>query len=243
MILQDTIPYDVSTLARLPGVAPFDMANWLHVDEAYAAQMAERLRLLRTSRDRVLRLDDTARPAAIEALRMVLAHLPMEFAQNVGWVRCPDGRDVALNWEDPLGTLCQIIQEDICILEKRGGAEHVLTGAVLCFPASWTLAEKYLRPLTRIHAPVASYDSALAKRVQRLFDGVQPGKPLWRHNVLRYADPTLHQPRLEADPRDGDHPEAAPFIRSERQCLLRLPDTDAVIFSIHTYVTRSQVNE
>ena len=28
----------------------------------------------------------------------------------------------------------------------------------------------------------------------------------------------------------------APFLRSERQCILRLPQSGAVVFSIHTYV-------
>jgi len=29
---------------------------------------------------------------------------------------------------------------------------------------------------------------------------------------------------------------SAPYLRSERQSILRLPDTGAVVFSIHTYV-------
>ncbi|MGB3148856.1 MAG: heme-dependent oxidative N-demethylase subunit alpha family protein, partial [Paracoccaceae bacterium] len=54
-------------------------------------------------------------------------------------------------------------------------------------------------------------------------------------NSLLYVDPSLHQPRQEGEsrPRQG---LAAEFVRSERQCLRRLPETGAVIFSIHTYV-------
>jgi hypothetical protein len=55
---------------------------------------------------------------------------------------------------------------------ERRGDEHVLTAAVLCFPASWHLADKIGRPLTTIHVPVKVYDETLARRVQRLFDGV-----------------------------------------------------------------------
>jgi len=29
-----------------------------------------------------------------------------------------------------------------------------------------------------------------------------------------------------------------PFLRSERQCILRLPETEAVVFTIHTTVVR-----
>ena len=121
-------------------------------------------------------------------------------------------------------------------MEKRG-PEHVLTGAVLCFPASWKLSEKVGRPLTAIHDPVDEYDAGLAARVQRLFDGVQEGRPLWRMNQLWYADPELHQPRSVTAPRAiEDGPEGAAYYRSERQCILRLPQTQAVVFSIHTMV-------
>ena len=136
---------------------------------------------------------------------------------------------VSLDRDAPLLTLGRLVQEDICLLEKRG-EEHVLTGAVLCFPANWRLAEKINRPLLGIHAPVPEYDENIARRVQRLFDGVRVGRPLWRFNKLSYSDADLHQPYKKTD---GD---VTPFIRSERQCILRLPRTDAVVFSIHTFV-------
>ncbi|MGR3813194.1 MAG: heme-dependent oxidative N-demethylase family protein, partial [Cognatishimia activa] len=149
----------------------------------------------------------------------------------------PDGRAVALNYKDPLGTLAQLVQEDFCILQKQGN-EHVLTGALLCFPASWTLAEKFMRPLVRIHKPVRSYDANIAKRVQRLFDGVRVGRPVWRFNALHYADAELFHPRTEDAPREDDHREQS-FLRSERQVIMRLPETDAVVFAIHTYVVEA----
>jgi hypothetical protein len=31
-----------------------------------------------------------------------------------------------------------------------------------------------------------------------------------------------------------------PYLRSERQCILRLPETGAVVFSIHTTVIRAE---
>ena len=129
------------------------------------------------------------------------------------------------------------MQEDLCILQKCGD-EHVLTGAVLCFPASWTLSEKFMRPLIGIHDPVAEYDARLATRVQRLFDGVQVGRPLWRFNALWYSDPALHQPRSSSARREAHSAEEGAYLRSERQCILRLPRTNAVIFSIHSFVLK-----
>ena len=235
MILQQRLPYDVTAPPRLPGVAPFQMADWLHVDDAYAGQMARREALLAERRADVLALDPAARPAAEELLEMVLAHLPAGFALSGEEVRCPDGRRAVLDRGDPLGTCGRLVQEDLCLMQARGGV-HVLTGAVLCFPASWTLSEKVLRPLVGIHAPVKDYDDGLARRVQRLFDGIQVGRPLWRFNALYYDDPELFQPRSENDRRAAPNQTTAAYMRSERQCLLRLPESRAVVFSIHTYV-------
>jgi hypothetical protein len=132
-------------------------------------------------------------------------------------------------------TAALLVQEDLCILQKSGD-EHVLTAAALCFPASWRLSEKYMRPLIGIHEPVDSYDDNIARRVQRMFDGIRPHRPLWRFNALWYDDPGLFQPRSALAPRDVTDAHTARFLRSERQSLSRLPETDAVVFSIHTFV-------
>jgi hypothetical protein len=238
MILQDTIPYDVFAGPRLPGVAPLDEATWLQADEAYPAQMAERRRLLAERPEAVHALLPGALEAACETLDNVLGALRAMPGFTVGpdTVTGPDGITTPVDRAAPLMTLGRIVQEDInLMIRPEGAAEHVLGGSVLCFPASWRLDEKIGRPLTAIHAPVAEYPE-IAARVQRLFDGVQVGRPLWRFNVLWYDDPTLFQPRSRLTPRPLSDPTGAAFLRSERQCILRLPRTRAVVFSLHTYV-------
>ena len=154
-----------------------------------------------------------------------------------GRVQRPDGAEVALDPVRPLATLGRLVQEDLCVME-RAGEEHILTGACLCFPASWSLSEKIGRPLTGIHTPVASYDGDIARRVQRMFDAIRVEQPLWRMNALVYVDPSLHQPRREADPRTDRR--GGVYLRAERQCFVKLPQTRAVVFSIHTYVVRTE---
>jgi hypothetical protein len=234
-ILQEKTPYDVTALRPLPGIAPLDMAEWLLVDEAFAAQMLERARLLAERRADVLAVTEGAGPAVDELLQFVLDWLAKngsDYEIFANEVRRPDGVTVPVCRADPMLTLGHLVQEDLCIMEKRG-EEHVLTAAVLCFPASWRLAEKIGRPLLAIHVPVPDYPQ-IAPRVQRLFDGVQPGRPLWRFNVHGYGDPALYHPMRE----NVDEAARArlPYLRSERQCVLRLPETRACVFSIHTYV-------
>lgn len=231
-ILQTSIPYDPLKPRPLPGIQPTNMDNWLHVDDAFAAQMQRREALLAGHRPDVLALDPSAEPAAQELLDLVLSHA---YPGCNDRVTRPDGCEVQIDRSRPLDTLCMLVQEDLCILQKHGD-EHVLTGAILCFPASWRLSEKFMRPLVGIHEPVAAYNANIARRVQRLFDGIQPDRPLWRYNALWYQDPELFQPRSVTQPRTDRDPSATGYLRSERQTLLRLPQTGAVVFAIHTYV-------
>lgn len=240
-ILQSRLPFapwmDPRT-ARLPGVLPVEGDDWLRVDDAYAGQMAERGRLIAGQPEAVHAMLDSARPAAEELYAVILARLARTPGFQVGAqeVLRPDGVTVTLDPVAPLRTLGLLVQEDLCLMEKAEGAgdEHVLTGAILCFPASWSLAEKLGRPLIGIHRPVPDYETEIARRVQRLFDAIRPEQPLWRMNSLVYRDPSLHQPRREADPRIDRR--GGSFVRAERQTLIRLPKTRAVVFAIHTYV-------
>ncbi len=232
VILQQDISYDPLAPNPLPGIKPASMDTWLHRDDAFAAQMAHRAQLLADRRAEVLAMDPQALTPAQELLNLVIDHAYPGADQRV--VR-PDGVTVEIDRANPLDTLCNLVQEDLCILQKTGD-EHVLTGAVLCFPASWRLSEKFMRPLIGIHDRVDPYDANIARRVQRLFDGIQPGRPLWRFNALWYHDAELFQPRSVEDPREIRDRGRAHYLRSERQTLLRLPQTRAVIFSIHTYV-------
>ncbi len=236
-VLHPALPDDMRALRPLPGVQPV-VGPWLRVDDAYGAQMAERVRLLDTQADDVIWQAPEAQAAAEELLEMLLLDLPQfGFEVSTSGIACPDGRRVSRSDLPALEVLGRVLQCDLCLLEKVGD-EHVLAGAVLCFPASWRLSDKVGRPLEAIHAPVAVYDTALATRVQRLFDGVQAGRPLWRFNQLWYEDPDLFQPRSETEPRPlGDRP--SPYLRAERQTILRLPMTRWCVFAIHTYVVRA----
>jgi hypothetical protein len=237
-ILQDRLPHlawiDPRT-RRLPGILPVEGRDWLRIDEAYAPQMALRDRLIAAQPEVVHALLPEGRPAAEELYHAIVDWLrdAPGFTRTTNTIRRPDGAGVPLDPDQPLLTLGRLVQEDLCLMESRG-EEYRLTGGILCFPASWSLRQKLGRALTGIHDPVPVYDPDIARRVARLFDAIRPEQPLWRMNYLTYDDFVLHQPRVEGDrrPRPTDHV----FIRSERQCLLRLPVTRAVVFTIHTYV-------
>ncbi|MDR7125109.1 DUF3445 domain-containing protein [Pseudotabrizicola sp. 4114] len=239
-VLQSSLPFapwaDALT-RRLPGILPLDMADWLQVDDAYAGQMALRDSLIAEREAAVVGQVSLATQAIEELYDFVLARLPAGFARAQGAVTRPDGVTLALDPSRPLQTLGRLVQEDLCLMQEDGAGQHQLSAAVLCFPAGWTLAEKLGRPLMRMHSPVAAYTEDLGRRVQRLMDAVRVETPLWRANA-HHSRAALFNPLREDAPKDTVAQGAMPYIRSERQCLIRLPVSRAVLFSIHTYVVR-----
>lgn len=212
-----------------------EWADWIQFDSAYQQQVEEKCRLIAENREAVISLLPEAGEPVQEVLEFLKDHLvTYHGAVKTGDVLAlPQKTPVKLDESDPFLTIAQLCQEDFCILQKKGD-EHILTAALLGFPASWSLAEKIGRPMTTIHDPVSSYDGKIAKMVQRMFDHLQEDRPIWRANALRYTDPALFQPRVHEDRRR--EPVSGGYIRSERQSLLRLPKTQAIVFSIHTTV-------
>jgi len=237
-ILQDRLPlfpWANPATRRLPGIQPVEGRDWLRVDEAYAGQMALRDRLIAGQPQVVHATLPQARPAAEELYATVLDWIAAEpgFSLTDTQVTRPDGETVPLDPTQPLLTLGRLVQQDLCLMESNG-TEYDLTAAILCFPASWTLTQKIGRPMTGIHQPVEIYDEALAARVHRLLSAIRPEQPLWRINFFTYDDFMLHHPRVEGDWRR--QPTGKSYVRCERQTLLRLPETQAVLFAIHTIV-------
>lgn len=234
MILQKTLPYNPFDVAQLPAISALEPSQWLRPDTCAGAQIAVRQQLIAEREADVIQMDSCAYEAAQELLETVHDHL----VQHHGGPVDPAIKSVTdLDFSKPLQCLGTLTQQDFCILQKpEGQAEHLLTAAVLCFPASWRLADKFMRPLTHIHRPVPEYDAGIAKRVQRLFDGVQVGRPLWRFNALWYQKPDLYHPVRDPVPADSTGEPGKAFFRSEEQTVLRLPRSKAVVFSIHTRV-------
>lgn len=223
---------------KLPGTIPVAEADWLVMDDAFSKQLELRGKLISERPEAVHGLDIGCVPAAQELYDWILRLLPARGYTLGAVIRRPDGGEVIPDRDQPLLTLGRLVAEDLCLMvpgTEDSAGEHVLGGAILCFPAGWTLAQKFMRPMMRIHKPVAKYTEDVGKRVQRLLDAVRPGMGLLR-GTAHHSNAPLHNPRTE---EAGRVPHGAlSLIRVERQCLFRLPQTGAVVFSIHTSVIR-----
>ena len=223
-----------------PGLSPLDMAAFTVVHGDFAAQLAHRAALLAARRGDVLDCLPEGAAAAEELLDLLLETLAARPDYSVGdRVTRPDGVEMAIDRDDPLGTVTHLAAEDFCLMQKDpGGEEYRLVGATLCFPSHWTLAEKLGHPLTVIHEPVPQYDATLGRRVNRVFDVLHPDRPLVRINWGVTHKSALYLPRShDARPMAEIGPETPLYLRTERQTLVRLPRSGAVVFGIKTSVT------
>jgi hypothetical protein len=224
---------------RLPGMSPLIYRDWLFRDEGFAPQMAYRDRLLGAHPEVVVAGEGCR--GAEELLDLVLATLAAHdevYQVGAADVIRPDGVSVPLDRSRPFATLGRLAQEDFLILDRAAGAaEHVLIGAILCFPSRWSLAEKMNRPLSGIHERVPAYDGGLGTRVQRLFDALTPERPLVRANWLVHSVSEFFQPKLFTGTNKPQEQTGRFWLRVERQSVLKLAQCGAAIFTVKTLVT------
>ena len=237
-------PWEKNVTSRLPGIQPLEHVDLLYiVDDAFNAQMSYRDYLIKEKRSEVFYLNEKSLSAAQELLEFILNILKTKSEYKIykDRVKRPDNKIIFLNEDNPIVVAGRIVQEDLLILNwSNSYNEHVLNGGILCFPALWKLREKINKPLSRIHKPVKIYDIRVTRSVQRMFNNLQTNKPLWRANWYLYQDPELFSPLSEEFSHttnkeffDGDF-----WVRVERQTLMRLPNTESIIFGIHTYVVK-----
>ena len=129
---------------------------------------------------------------------------------------------------------------------RRASDGWRLAAASLCFPSSWTLAEKFGRPLHEIHAPVPGFGAGTrnADLIARIFDNLKPDQPVIRWNWSLQADMALYKPMSghhrdeRATARQPRFPDGAAgtFIRVERQTLRRLAGSGDIVFTIRIFL-------
>lgn len=78
----------------------------------------------------------------------------------------------------------------------------------------------------------------IASAVDKFFAGLQPGGERVRYNMTFCERPSLHMPEgpgAEDCPMPGNDLPHEIYMRVERQALIRLPKSGAVLFTIRTY--------
>ncbi len=226
-------------------IKALDPAEWITFGEDASLQLAERRRLLDERPHDVLASLPGSEDAEAELLALLIDHLKRHAGDRY---RITDDEvaepDTGFSCQrrgapPPLEVAGRLVQEDFCLLQRRDGP-YVLTAAVLCFPAHWSLSEKMGKPLIDIHAPVPGFAEQLGSPVERLFDNLRSDKPVQRLNWSLVDTDELFLPpshRKERVEIGAGEIGRRLRLRVEHQTLRRLPRTKAVVFGIRTYVT------
>lgn len=252
-IMATHTPYDGSSKPFTIGLKPLELRDWIEIDGHLEAYLSEKARLYATIPELVFVEEAGTRDAQREVLDLLSTHLTSEFPRI-----CPGERERNLvaaglqrvaavdAGEAPLRTASLLVQEDLILMRKGENGWRLAAGS-LCFPSSWSLTEKFGRPLQDIHTPVPGFGRGTrnADLITRMFDNLQ-GQGVMRWNWSLQANADLYHP-LSNDQRNeraqkrpskfaGDENFASAFIRVERQTLRKLPKSGDILFTIRIYL-------
>jgi hypothetical protein len=246
-------PYDGSSKLFAIGLKPLDLDDWIEVDGTYDAQMREKQRVYAEDPDKVYVAEAGTEDAQREVFDLLAEHLPRRFPERFRQTRegvAVSGQpkaDAAAREMPPLRAASLLVQEDLIIM-RRGEAGWRLAAGSLCFPSSWSLLEKFGKPMHVIHQPVPDFGpgTRMADLIARMFDKLQPGNPVQRFNWSIQAGNALYLPfsNDERIDRATNRPSkfhdedlaARAFIRVERQTLRKLPASGDILFTIRIHL-------
>lgn len=247
-------PYLTAAAAFDIGLKPMEMAGWLDVGTDHADFMAAKRARLAGCPPLYYRALARSRRAQAELLRLVAANLTTHHAQlftRDGDVLA-DHIDGSLHHLDdpgrePLDILGGFAEEDFVLFGREEG-QDVVIAASNAYTSSGRIVSCVGRGMHFAHEPVPGLNAALAARIDRVIGNVQAGKPVVRFNwfvtpiASRLFPEGSHDANVEAGEAAArafaaDHAAAGGllWLRVERQSFVRLPETGALAFGIHTY--------
>lgn len=129
------------------------------------------------------------------------------------------------------------LEPDFLLLSRDDEGAFRMRAGCVCFPSSWSLAEKMGRTLEEIHGVVPGLNTALARPISGFLAKMLPGISWLRANwgLSRSAElnqhPSRKLPRLDATVRPDEV-----WLRVEWQALVSLPQAGGVCFGIRVEV-------
>ncbi|KQV66154.1 DUF3445 domain-containing protein [Rhizobium sp. Root1220] len=231
MHLPTYTPYDGSAKPFTIGLMPLDLARWIEPDADWARYIDEKHALICTHRGEVFVAEDDTGDAQQEVLDLLRAHLAERHPQLRS--------DMMASDFPPLLKAGLLVQDDLVIMRRKADGWHLVAGFV-AFPSSWSLREKFGRPMQAIHADVPGFGEGTrnAAMITRIFDSLQVAQPVERMNWSVNMTDELFLPlaKHRRPPQSKTFTIAERFARVERQTLRKLPMSGDILFTIRIYV-------
>ncbi|UJW74625.1 heme-dependent oxidative N-demethylase family protein [Rhizobium sp. SL42] len=232
-------PYATASRPFTIGLSSLDPTRWITPDNDLTHYLDEKRRLATTRRDDIFRATADSLPTQHECLGLIVDHLETHhphLCRREGNTFHIGGHKIDLEDETvpPLMRAGFLVQDDLVIMKRREAGWY-MAAAHLSFPSSWSLAEKFDRPMEQIHAHVPGFQDGTrnAAMINRIFDNLLADQPAERFNWSINWRQKLHHP--ETGRNDAATPDEA-VIRVERQTLTKLPGTGDIVFTIRIYL-------
>lgn len=238
-------PYDGSARPFTIGLSPLDPNSWIEPDADLGRYLDEKSRLETDHFADIFRAAPDTAQAQQEVLDLLVDHLVNHHPEH--YRRVGNHIEVAgrlIDLEDPtrppLLIAGSLIQDDLVLMRRRERGWSI-AAAHLAFPSSWSLAEKFDRPMDEVHGDVPGFQGGTrnAVLVNRIFDNLLVEQPVKRLNWSINWTYALYHPRptkTPVDPVSVGVAAANAFVRVERQTLRRLPVSGDILFTIRIYL-------
>lgn len=215
------------------GARPLDVRDWIELGpdaDGPDGWIAQKPRVMAEHAATALAVLDGIEPECEEVAEALVEHLRGRWPEWYG--------DVSLDTTlHPLDAAARLVPEDLVVMVERDG-RLVFGGGSVCFPNRWDLRSKVGSSMSAVHAPVAQLNEQLEDAVDGFFERLRPERSFWRlgWGILDTADgytplDGTAAPRPQHPTMDDLH------VRVERETLRRFPRTNAVLFTIRTYVS------
>jgi hypothetical protein len=234
------------------GLKPMPPESWLDTGSDHAAFMAAKRARLAGRPPLYYRSLPVSLPAQAELRDAVVDHLlrdhPHAFRRDGSVVvDLIDGSRYGLAGPEPLAVVHDMAEEDFILFQTIGGRD-IITAASNAYTSSGRIVSCVGRDMRYAHDPVPGLNDQLGPRIDRVLGHVQKGAPVVRFNW--FITPIAG--RLFPEGWHGGNEAAAAaaatalaaghsragdrlWLRVERQTFLRLPQTGALAFGLHTY--------
>lgn len=252
-------PLKADTFSMAMGTQALENGRLIEIDpDHYAPEIQLKRALLADDQDHYLHAPQETLPAQWEVVELLLAQLARDYpyyfsltknGKQVTWHNnllqemtvFEMGQPTSLPYA-PLDWLGRQVQEDLLLLRADTAQGIPLVAGQLCFPNAWCLEEKLGKSFLAIHQEVPLFAEHIGRSSYLLLERLKVGRPAWR---LNWA--IKNTPRLNLTPRYAyevaqTQRELTPetigtrcLLRVERQALIRLPRTQDILFTIHTY--------
>jgi hypothetical protein len=237
------------------GLRPIQPENWILVGAEHAEMMRQKRERLDNHRPFYYRTLPSSLPAQRELRERIVAHLatdhPRSFEMSGSVLRSlitGQTLDLEADSTEPLMQVSRLIEEDFMLLEEVGGALQI-TAASNAYSSSGRLVGSVGHDVDWAHGSVPQLTPKLGGKINRVLGSIHTATPCERFNwqitplatvFFPHDDP--HAANAAAMREAVGELRRAPdrvgellWIRVERQTLRRLPDSNAVAFSLHTY--------